>query len=124
MARAAQQIVSLLHSEWESLDNQKAQTTQGLLHIWLIAAHADNCLVAHKIGTFYGHWLEKQETSTANKLESPPPPPNTAELRIRILRPAGGVKHSDSDLVETRMLSAKKALRWIEGSIPNNSRKF
>ena len=27
------------------------------------------------------------------------------------LRPAGGVKHSDSDLVETRMLSAKKALR-------------
>ena len=24
------------------------------------------------------------------------------------LRPAGGVKHSDSDLVETRMLSAKK----------------
>ena len=23
------------------------------------------------------------------------------------LRPAGGVKHSDSDLVETRMLSAK-----------------
>ena len=29
----------------------------------------------------------------------------------RFLRPAGGVKHSDSDLVETRMLSAKKALR-------------
>ena len=27
------------------------------------------------------------------------------------LRPAGGVKHSDSDLVETRMVSAKKALR-------------
>ena len=27
------------------------------------------------------------------------------------LRPAGGVKHSDSDLVETGMLSAKKALR-------------
>ena len=40
------------------------------------------------------------------------------------LRPAGGVKHSDSDLVETRMLSAKKALRWIEGSILSNSRKF
>ena len=29
----------------------------------------------------------------------------------RQLRPAGGVKHSDSDLVETRILSAKKALR-------------
>ena len=41
-----------------------------------------------------------------------------------VLRPAGGVKHSDSDLVETRMLSAKKALRWIEGSILSNSRKF
>ena len=27
------------------------------------------------------------------------------------LRPAGGVKHSDSDLVETGMLSAKKTLR-------------
>ena len=40
------------------------------------------------------------------------------------LRPAGGVKHSDSDLVETRMLSAKKALRGIEGSILSNSRKF
>ena len=40
------------------------------------------------------------------------------------LRPAGGVKHSDSDLVETGMLSAKKALRWIEGSILSNSRKF
>ena len=63
----------------ESLDNQKAQTTQGLLHIWLIAAHADNCLVAHKIGTFCGHWFEKQETSTANNLESPPPPPQTPQ---------------------------------------------
>ena len=40
------------------------------------------------------------------------------------LRPAGGVKHSDSDLVETRMLSAKKALHWIESSILSNSRKF
>ena len=40
------------------------------------------------------------------------------------LRPAGGVKHRDSDLVETGMLSAKKALRWIEGSILINSRKF
>ena len=40
------------------------------------------------------------------------------------LRPAGGVKHSDSELFETRMLSAKKALRWIEGSILSNSRKF
>ena len=29
----------------------------------------------------------------------------------RNLRPAGGVKHSDSGLVETGMLSAKKALR-------------
>ena len=28
-----------------------------------------------------------------------------------LLRPAGGVKHSDSDLVETRMPSARKALR-------------
>ena len=27
------------------------------------------------------------------------------------LRPVGGVKHSDSNLVETDMLSAKKALR-------------
>ena len=40
------------------------------------------------------------------------------------LRPAGGVKHPDSDLVETGMLSAKKALGWIEGSILSNSRKF
>ena len=40
------------------------------------------------------------------------------------LRPAGGVKHSDSDLVETRMLSAKKALRWIEGSILSKSGVF
>ena len=40
------------------------------------------------------------------------------------LRPEGGVKHPDSDLVETGMLSAKKALRWIEGSILSNSRKF
>ena len=40
------------------------------------------------------------------------------------LRPTGGVKHSDSDSVETGMLSAKKALRWIEGNILSNSRKF
>ena len=44
--------------------------------------------------------------------------------KTSLLRPAGGVKHSDSDLVETGMLSAKKALRWIEGSIFSNSRKF
>ena len=44
--------------------------------------------------------------------------------QTQVLRPAGGVKHSDSDLVETRVLSAKKALRWIEGSILSNSRKF
>ena len=31
--------------------------------------------------------------------------------QVFLLKPAGGVKHSDSDLVETRMLSAKKALR-------------
>ena len=40
------------------------------------------------------------------------------------LRPAAGVKHPDSDLVETRMLSAKEALRWMEGSILSNSRNF
>ena len=33
------------------------------------------------------------------------------EKRDCQLRPAGGVKHSDWDLVETRMLSPKKALR-------------
>ena len=36
---------------------------------------------------------------------------NKLDLFFLNLRPAGGVKHSDSDLVETRMLSAKKALR-------------
>ena len=40
------------------------------------------------------------------------------------LRPAGGVKHSDSDLVETGDLLPKKALRWLERSFLNNSRKF
>ena len=51
---------------------------------------------------------------------------NDQKLKSRgpALRPAGGVKHSDSDLVETRMLSAKKAFRWIEGSILSNSRKY
>ena len=39
------------------------------------------------------------------------------------LRP-NGVKQSDSDLVETRMLSAEKALRWLEGSFLSNSRNF
>ena len=48
---------------------------------------------------------------------------NLAHFCSSCLRPAGGVKHSDSDLVETRMLSAKKALRWIESSILSNSRK-
>ena len=43
---------------------------------------------------------------------------------LLFLRPTGGVKHSDSYLVETGMLSAKKALRWIEGSILSNSRNF
>ena len=33
------------------------------------------------------------------------------KLSLKHLRPAGGVKHSESDLVETGMLSAKKALR-------------
>ena len=36
---------------------------------------------------------------------------NLQVAKHKLLRPAGGVKHSDSDLVETRMLSAKKALR-------------
>ena len=51
---------------------------------------------------------------------------NYQKLKSRgpALRPAGGVNHSDSDLVETGELSAKKALRWIEGSILSNSRKF
>ena len=40
------------------------------------------------------------------------------------LRPAGGVNHSDSDLVETGELSANKALRCIGGSILSNSRIF
>ena len=35
----------------------------------------------------------------------------TANVQPSILRPAGGVKRSDSDLVETGVLSAKKALR-------------
>ena len=43
---------------------------------------------------------------------------------VKLLWPAGGVNHSDSDLVETGELSAKKALHWIEGSILSNSRKF
>ena len=42
-----------------------------------------------------------------------------------ILRPAGGVKHSDLDLVEIGVPSAKKHFdRWIEGSILSNSKKF
>ena len=38
--------------------------------------------------------------------------------------PAGGVNHSDSNLAEAGKLLAKKARRWIEGSILSNSRKF
>ena len=38
--------------------------------------------------------------------------------------PAGGVNHSDSDLAEAGKLSAKKALRQIEGSILTHSRNF
>ena len=40
------------------------------------------------------------------------------------LRPAGGVNHPDSVLAKVRKLAAKKALRWLEGSILSNSRTF
>ena len=39
------------------------------------------------------------------------PTHDVAYQKENSLRPAGGVKRSDSDLVETGMLSAKKALR-------------
>ena len=39
------------------------------------------------------------------------------------LRPAGGVNHPDSISAKVGKLAAKKALRWLEGSILSNSRK-
>ena len=40
------------------------------------------------------------------------------------LRPAGGVNHPDSVLAKVGKLPAKRALRWLDGSILSNSRKF
>ena len=51
---------------------------------------------------------------------------NDQKLKARgpVLRPAGGVNHPDSVSAKVGKLAAKKALRWLEGSILSNSRTF
>ena len=48
----------------------------------------------------------------------------TSFLKSVSLRPAGGVNHPDSVSAKVGKLAAKKALRWLEGSILSNSRTF